>query len=49
MPSSASELTLTELQAGRDHPDRFLLGHPFNPSHLIRSHGQRADRRRRLG
>lgn len=33
--SSASGLTLTELQAGWRQPGRFLLGHPFNPPHLI--------------
>jgi 3-hydroxyacyl-CoA dehydrogenase len=33
--SSASGLTLTELQAGWASPDRFVLGHPFNPPHLI--------------
>ena len=33
--SSASGLTLTELQTGWQHPTRFVLGHPFNPPHLI--------------
>ena len=33
--SSASGLTLTELQAGWRRPSRFVLGHPFNPPHLI--------------
>lgn len=33
--SSASGLTLTEMQAGWKKPDRFVLGHPFNPPHLI--------------
>jgi 3-hydroxyacyl-CoA dehydrogenase len=33
--SSASGLTLTELQAGWRHPRRLVLGHPFNPPHLI--------------
>jgi carnitine 3-dehydrogenase len=33
--SSASGLTLTELQAGWRQPGRFVLGHPFNPPHLI--------------
>jgi 3-hydroxybutyryl-CoA dehydrogenase len=33
--SSASGLTLTEMQAGWKAPDRFVLGHPFNPPHLI--------------
>jgi carnitine 3-dehydrogenase len=33
--SSASGLTLGELQAGWQNPDRIVLGHPFNPPHLI--------------
>lgn len=33
--SSASGLTLTEMQAGWRNPARFILGHPFNPPHLI--------------
>ena len=33
--SSASGLTLTELQGGWQRPDRVVLGHPFNPPHLI--------------
>ncbi|GAA4360014.1 3-hydroxyacyl-CoA dehydrogenase NAD-binding domain-containing protein [Paeniglutamicibacter cryotolerans] len=33
--SSASGLTLTEMQAGWRDPSRFILGHPFNPPHLI--------------
>ena len=33
--SSASGLTLTEMQEGWNSPDRFVLGHPFNPPHLI--------------
>lgn len=33
--SSASGLTLTEMQAGWKNPARFILGHPFNPPHLI--------------
>src|SRR5262245_56816786 len=33
--SSASGLTLTEMQAGWKNPERFVLGHPFNPPHLI--------------
>ncbi|MGI9373812.1 MAG: 3-hydroxyacyl-CoA dehydrogenase NAD-binding domain-containing protein [Hyphomicrobiales bacterium] len=33
--SSASGLTLTEMQAGWKDPSRFVLGHPFNPPHLI--------------
>lgn len=33
--SSASGLTLTELQGGWSDPARLVLGHPFNPPHLI--------------
>ena len=33
--SSASGLTLTEMQGGWKNPTRFILGHPFNPPHLI--------------
>ena len=33
--SSASGLMLSELQAGWKDPSRLLLGHPFNPPHLI--------------
>lgn len=33
--SSASGLTLTEMQGGWRSPERFVLGHPFNPPHLI--------------
>ena len=33
--SSASGLTLTEMQGGWNSPDRFVVGHPFNPPHLI--------------
>lgn len=33
--TSASGLTLGELQAGWKDPSRFVLGHPFNPPHLI--------------
>ncbi len=33
--SSASGLTLSEMQAGWKNPGRFVLGHPFNPPHLI--------------
>ncbi|TPI20550.1 3-hydroxyacyl-CoA dehydrogenase NAD-binding domain-containing protein [Mesorhizobium sp. B4-1-1] len=33
--SSASGLTLSEMQAGWKNPARFALGHPFNPPHLI--------------
>jgi len=33
--SSASGLTLSEMQSGWNNPERFVLGHPFNPPHLI--------------
>jgi len=33
--SSASGLTLSEMQSGWANPGRFVLGHPFNPPHLI--------------
>jgi len=33
--SSASGLTLTEMQAGFRDPGALVLGHPFNPPHLI--------------
>lgn len=33
--SSASGLTLSEMQLGWGKPSRFILGHPFNPPHLI--------------
>lgn len=33
--SSASGLMVSEMQEGWGNPARFLLGHPFNPPHLI--------------
>src|SRR5262245_544208 len=33
--SSASGLTLSEMQDGWSKPSRLVLGHPFNPPHLI--------------
>jgi 3-hydroxyacyl-CoA dehydrogenase len=34
--SSSSGLTMSEIQkACKDHPERCLIGHPFNPPHLI--------------
>ena len=33
--SSASGLMLSEMQQGWSNPSRFILGHPFNPPHLI--------------
>jgi carnitine 3-dehydrogenase len=35
LATSASGLTLSELQGGWRDPARFVLGHPFNPPHLI--------------
>jgi 3-hydroxyacyl-CoA dehydrogenase len=35
LASSASGLTLGELQRGWTDPSRLVLGHPFNPPHLI--------------
>ena len=33
--SSSSTLKVTEVQGGCRHPGRIVLGHPFNPPHLI--------------
>lgn len=33
--SSASGLMVSEMQQGWNDPSRFILGHPFNPPHLI--------------
>jgi 3-hydroxyacyl-CoA dehydrogenase len=33
--SSSSGLLVTRLQSGCRHPERCVLGHPFNPPHLI--------------
>jgi 3-hydroxyacyl-CoA dehydrogenase len=33
--SSSSGLSASEIQAGARHPERIVLGHPFNPPHLI--------------
>ena len=33
--SSASGLTLSQMQTGWQNPSHFVLGHPFNPPHLI--------------
>src|SRR5439155_9378440 len=33
--SSSSGLSVSEIQAGARHPGRIVLGHPFNPPHLI--------------
>lgn len=33
--SSTSSFSITKIQAGCKHPQRCVLGHPFNPVHLI--------------
>ncbi|WP_157156999.1 3-hydroxyacyl-CoA dehydrogenase NAD-binding domain-containing protein [Diaminobutyricimonas sp. LJ205] len=33
--TSSSGLLITDAQAGAKHPERIVLGHPFNPPHLI--------------
>jgi 3-hydroxyacyl-CoA dehydrogenase len=34
--SSSSGLTMSEIQSGcRTHPERCVIGHPFNPPHLV--------------
>ena len=33
--SSTSGLMPSEMQEGMRHPERFLVGHPFNPPHLV--------------
>jgi carnitine 3-dehydrogenase len=33
--SSSSGITMSEIQAGCAHPERTVIGHPFNPPHLI--------------
>jgi carnitine 3-dehydrogenase len=35
LASSSSGLTISEVQSGCTHPERVVLGHPFNPPHLI--------------
>ena len=35
LASSSSGLTVSGMQSGCAHPDRGVLGHPFNPPHLI--------------
>jgi 3-hydroxyacyl-CoA dehydrogenase len=35
LATSSSGLLLSELQAGRPAAERYVLGHPFNPPHLI--------------
>ncbi|GAA4282486.1 3-hydroxyacyl-CoA dehydrogenase NAD-binding domain-containing protein [Brevibacterium daeguense] len=33
--TSSSGLLITDIQQGMQHPERMVLGHPFNPPHLI--------------
>ena len=33
--SSTSGLLISELQAGRSGPERYIVGHPFNPPHIV--------------
>jgi carnitine 3-dehydrogenase len=33
--SSSSGITMSEIQSGCRHPERTLIGHPFNPPHII--------------
>ena len=33
--TSTSSLLISELQEGCRHPERFVVGHPYNPPHLI--------------
>ncbi len=35
LASSSPGLTMTPVQADRRHPERCVIGHPFNPPHLI--------------
>ncbi len=35
MSSSSSGLLISELQAGRKGKERYVIGHPFNPPHLV--------------
>jgi len=35
MASSSSGLLISELQAGRRGRERYVIGHPFNPPHLV--------------
>ncbi len=35
LASSSSTLKVSEVQGGCRHPERIVLGHPFNPPHLI--------------
>jgi 3-hydroxyacyl-CoA dehydrogenase, NAD binding domain len=45
--SSSSGVTMSEIQSGcRSHPERCVIGHPFNPPHLIPLSRSSAARRR---
>ena len=33
--SSSSAISVTEMQSACAHPERVVLGHPFNPPHLV--------------
>jgi carnitine 3-dehydrogenase len=33
--SSSSGLTMDVIQSGSEHPERCVIGHPFNPPHII--------------
>lgn len=35
LASSSSGLPMSQVQAAAQHPERIVLGHPFNPPHLI--------------
>jgi 3-hydroxyacyl-CoA dehydrogenase len=35
LASSSSGLTMTVIQSGCSHPERCVIGHPFNPPHMI--------------
>jgi 3-hydroxyacyl-CoA dehydrogenase len=35
LSTSTSGLLISDLQGGLEHPERLVLGHPFNPPHLI--------------
>jgi len=35
LASSASALTMDAIQSGCKHPERCVIGHPFNPPHII--------------
>jgi carnitine 3-dehydrogenase len=35
LASSSSSITMSEIQAGCRHPERTVIGHPFNPPHIM--------------